>query len=84
MYAPVGGQAVDTDEYLMGKPKEADKDDNELKKVHNVSSPRQHLYISTVSPHNLKMSVLPSFPVLPFSRTHAGGHSKVLPVLLRF
>ena len=33
MYAPVGSAAMDTDEYLMGKPKEADKDDDELKKV---------------------------------------------------
>jgi hypothetical protein len=33
MYTPVGTATVDADEYLMGKPKEADKEDDELKKV---------------------------------------------------
>lgn len=37
MYAPVSVTQTDADEYLMGKPKEEDKEDDELKKVRRFS-----------------------------------------------
>lgn len=39
MYAPVSVTQTDADEYLMGKPKEEDKGDEELKKVlHSIDT----------------------------------------------
>ena len=38
MYAPPINVQADADEYLMGKPKEDDKEDEDLKKVHPRTS----------------------------------------------